>query len=142
MRSPESNWHAWVEKAENDLLNVRNNLAAGEVPWDTVCFHAQQAAEKMLKALLLRHGVPAPRTHDLTALLEACVLHDGRAETLRQRCRLLNPYSVDARYPAGFPDPDEREAREAIEAAQRVFDAVAAWLSEEGGRTSGQEGGP
>jgi HEPN domain-containing protein len=37
---------AWVSKAENDLLNVRNNLQAEQVPWDTVCFHCQQAAEK------------------------------------------------------------------------------------------------
>jgi len=31
----------WIRKAEADLLNIRNNLAATEIPWDTVCFHAQ-----------------------------------------------------------------------------------------------------
>ncbi len=36
----------WISRAENDLLNVRNNLAAQEIPWDTICFHSQQAAEK------------------------------------------------------------------------------------------------
>ena len=40
---------AWVSKAENDLLNVQNNLQAQKVPWDTVCFHCQQAAEKYLE---------------------------------------------------------------------------------------------
>jgi HEPN domain-containing protein len=35
----------WVEKAEHDLLNIDNNLTASKVPWDTVCFHAQQGAE-------------------------------------------------------------------------------------------------
>ncbi|MBM4080999.1 MAG: HEPN domain-containing protein, partial [Planctomycetes bacterium] len=54
MSDPEANWADWVGKADNDLLNVRNNLAAERVPWDTVCFHAQQAAEKMLKAFLVR----------------------------------------------------------------------------------------
>lgn len=39
----------WFHKAENDLQNIRNNLAAKEVPMDTVCFHAQQAIEKVLK---------------------------------------------------------------------------------------------
>jgi HEPN domain-containing protein len=128
MKSPESNWRSWVAKAENDLLNVRNNLTADEVPWDTVCFHAQQAAEKMLKALLLHRGVPAPRTHDLAALLEQCVMQDERAEALRGSCLLLNPYSVDARYPAAFPEPDEREARQAVEAARRISDAIVGWL--------------
>lgn len=31
----------WIRRAENDLLNVRNNLAAQEIPWDTICFHSQ-----------------------------------------------------------------------------------------------------
>ena len=44
---------AWPAKAENDLLNVENNLAAAHVPWDTISFHAQQAAEKLLKAFVV-----------------------------------------------------------------------------------------
>lgn len=60
----------WISRAENDLLNVRNNLAAQEVPWDTICFHSQQAAEKYLKAVLVFHTQPVPRTHDLD--LDAC----------------------------------------------------------------------
>lgn len=40
----------WLRKADNDLRNIANNLRPGgtdeDVPWDTVCFHAQQAAEK------------------------------------------------------------------------------------------------
>ncbi|MFC1833890.1 HEPN domain-containing protein [Thermodesulfobacteriota bacterium] len=48
MNDPES-VRRWLAKAENDLLNIRNNLSAAEVPWDTVCFHAQQTAERLLK---------------------------------------------------------------------------------------------
>jgi HEPN domain-containing protein len=33
----------WLRKAEQDLQNIRNNLAADNIPTDTVCFHAQQA---------------------------------------------------------------------------------------------------
>ena len=53
MSGRESNYASWLAKAEHDLLNIRNNLSAVQVPWDTVCFHAQQAAEKCLKALLI-----------------------------------------------------------------------------------------
>lgn len=42
----------WVLKAENDLLNVTNNLQAEQTPWDIVCFHCQQAVEKYIKAIL------------------------------------------------------------------------------------------
>lgn len=51
---------AWVLKAEHDLLNIENNLAAREIPWDTVCFHAQQCAEKYLKALLVSCKIDPP----------------------------------------------------------------------------------
>jgi len=56
MRGNETNHSAWVAKADSDLLNIENNLASELVPWDTVCFHAQQAAEKLLKAVVVRDG--------------------------------------------------------------------------------------
>ena len=37
----------WIAKAESDLLNIRNNLRAEQVPWDTICLHAQQAGERI-----------------------------------------------------------------------------------------------
>ena len=59
---------SWVSKAENDLLNIENNLAANDIPWDTVCFHAQQGGEKYLKALLVFQRIDFPKIHDLTEL--------------------------------------------------------------------------
>lgn len=41
MSATETNYEGWLAKAEHDLLNIKNNLTAAEVPWDTVCFHAQ-----------------------------------------------------------------------------------------------------
>ena len=49
MNDPDD-WREWLAKASNDLLNIDNNLRSQAIPWDTVCFHAQQAAEKLLKA--------------------------------------------------------------------------------------------
>ena len=71
MSSPESNFSAWLRKADHDLLNIENNLAATDIPWDTVCVHAQQVAEKVLKAFLVFHGRDLSKTHDLVALLES-----------------------------------------------------------------------
>ncbi len=53
MSGRESNYSACLAKADHDLLNIDNNLSAARVPWDTVCFHAQQAAEKLLKAFIV-----------------------------------------------------------------------------------------
>ena len=53
MSAARSNYRTWLAKAEHDLLNIENNLQGLEIPWDTICFHAQQAAEKFLKARIL-----------------------------------------------------------------------------------------
>ncbi len=45
-KSPE--YCAWVDRAKEDLLCIRNELAAAEKPWSVICFHAEQAAEKYL----------------------------------------------------------------------------------------------
>jgi len=47
---------AWVAKADEDRLCLENELKAEHTPWSVVCFHAQQAAEKYLKAFLVFHG--------------------------------------------------------------------------------------
>ncbi len=112
----------WVEKARSDLLNADNNLAAQEVPYDTVCFHCQQAAEKLLKGFLVAHGCEYPITHNLFVILEKVLEFDSGADSLRETLALLNPYSVEVRYPgdAWMPTPDD--AREARQAAQKVFE--------------------
>lgn len=57
--------HQWVQKADNDLKNATHTLKLGETcPTDTVCFHAQQCAEKYLKALLVFEGKDISKTHN------------------------------------------------------------------------------
>ncbi|MCX7016813.1 MAG: HEPN domain-containing protein [Candidatus Sumerlaeota bacterium] len=124
MSAPESNVDAWVRKALHDVLNIENNLAAREVPWDTVCFHAQQAAEKLLKGFLVFRGEARPRTHDLLDLLALCVRYDPELAGLEDDCRRLTHYAVDSRYPDHDLEPEEREGREMVEACRRVQDAI------------------
>lgn len=118
----------WIAKAENDLLNVRNNLKAEQVPWDTICFHAQQAAEKMLKAFVVSRGRAVSRTHDLVALLAEAVAEGGPLEVLEADCRLLTPYAVMLRYPGAVGEPSEQETLQAVEAAERVYERVRALI--------------
>ena len=111
---------AWLAKADNDLLNIANNLAAENIRWDTVCFHAQQAAEKSLKALLVHHGRLPSRTHDLIALLMECTVVDPTMAGLEQNCRPLNGYGVASRYPGDVYEPDGPISRQLIAHAQHV----------------------
>ena len=111
----------WLAKAKNDLLDADNNLQAEKVPFDTVCFHCQQAAEKLLKAFLVGNGQPAPRSHDLLLILERVLPLDNDAERLRDALALLMPYAVEIRYPDDWFMPSEEDAKEAREAANQVL---------------------
>jgi HEPN domain-containing protein len=116
----------WFQKAENDLLNVENNLQAERYASDTVCFHCQQAAEKYLKGFLAWHRMPFAKTHDLPELLKQIKQVAGAdAGMLPDYLFLLDPYSVSIRYPQEYEEePDREEVQEAIEAAY----AVRAWV--------------
>lgn len=114
----------WIAKAANDLLSADNNLRAESVPFDVVCFHCQQAAEKLLKAFLVAGGRVVPRTHDLLLLLEEVLTDAPTAETMREQLALLMPYAVEIRYPDEWFEPAAEDATEARLAAERV----GAWL--------------
>ncbi len=110
----------WIAKAKNDLLNVDNNLKAEEIPFDTVCFHCQQAVEKLLKAYLVANSNSYPITHDLILLLEKIIILNASAEVLRNDLALLMPYAVEFRYPDDWFMPTEEDAKEAREAVSHV----------------------
>jgi len=114
----------WIAKAKNDLLDVDNNLKAEEIPFDTVCFHCQQAAEKFLKAYLITNGESYPISHDLVLILEKILPLDASAEVLRDDLALLMPYAVEIRYPDDWFMPTAEDANEAREAVSHVM----SWL--------------
>jgi len=89
-----------------------------------LCFHAQQAAEKALKAVLAARSVPIEKTHDLEALLNDCIAAGQPLGPIRPEVDLLNPYSVASRYPDSGPNPTAEEGRAAAAAALNVVAVV------------------
>lgn len=115
----------WLAKARNDLPDADNNLAAAEIPFDTVCFHCQQAAEKLLKGYLVGKRVAYPITHNLFMIMEHILPLRSDVETLRDTLERLNPYAVEIRYPGDTDMPEEQDALSARQAAGEVL----AWLT-------------
>ncbi|MCX6550713.1 MAG: HEPN domain-containing protein, partial [Acidobacteria bacterium] len=71
----------WVARADEDL-SVARHLLAEKLPYHgAIGFHAQQAAEKFLKAYLVAHQVEFPKTHDLGRLLDLIAPVDGALAT-------------------------------------------------------------
>jgi len=71
----------WLQKAEGDYATAGRETRARRHPnYDAACFHAQQAAEKYLKAFLQEYNLLFPRTHSLIELLELCLPLDASFE--------------------------------------------------------------
>lgn len=114
----------WVAKAASHLGVARHLLSDGSPYVEVICFHAQQAAEKYLKAFLVERQIEFPKTHDLGALLDLVATTDPRlAESLRD-VTALTPYGVDVRYPSDLPEITAEDAREAVELARRLEDVI------------------
>ena len=118
MSVPERDASEWLKRAQNDLLNIRNNLPSAQVPWDTVVFHAQQVCEKLLKAIVANDGQSAPRTQ----LLSMCSKVESADPTLptdMDRLMLL----FGSRYPDA-KSPTEAEGRVAVSIAEKMMRIV------------------
>ena len=109
----------WVDKAEGDFATAGRELLVGSAPnYDAACFHAQQCAEKYLKARLVEAGVSVSRTHDLVVILDSLLGIEPSWESLRQYAEPLTDLAVEVRYPGTCAEKDD--ALEAVECAARV----------------------
>jgi HEPN domain-containing protein len=115
----------WIEKAGHDLVTARAVLTLPDGPTDTPCFHAQQAVEKALKALLTKHGKRFAKVHDLLVHFDAAVVLLPDLCPFRERIADLAGYAVTVRYPGDSPDPSRRDAQSAVRAAEEVVRMVA-----------------
>jgi len=121
----------WVRKAEHDLEAARRIMAVDEgCPYDTACFHCQQAVEKYLKALLTLLGIQAPYTHDLEKLA-ALVPAERQLSLSVTDLVAMNPYAVDVRYGDDWREPQREDAIRSLELAEVVRKEVRGLLPDE-----------
>ena len=117
----------WVDKAEGDFISARREYRARNRPnYDAACFHAQQSAEKYLKAYLQASDVPIPKTHDLVRLLSE-IPPTPVLESLRSAMATLTAYAVEYRYPGECAS--QEVAMEAITLCGAIRDELRHMLS-------------
>ncbi len=115
----------WLRRAHSDLALARMPPFTG-VLLEDLCFHAQQAAEKALKAVLVDSSIPIPRTHNITRLLEL-IPGDLTQPRAVQEAMILTDYAVASRYPGAYEPVEEEELQEAVALAV----AVVSWAEEQ-----------
>jgi HEPN domain-containing protein len=129
---------AWLERAAEDLLVadvlVEHLGRAGAEDEHALrvgaLFHAQQAAEKAMKALLIAEGHAAPRTHDLGALADRCVALAPDLQSALTDVEQLSGYAVRIRYPGEDLDLNSAEVAERVGIARTCLTAVRNRLSQ------------
>ncbi|HBW22057.1 MAG: hypothetical protein A2X28_09555 [Elusimicrobia bacterium GWA2_56_46] len=90
----------WISKAEGDFAIVeRESRVRKNRNNDAICFHAQQCAEKYLKARLAEAEKAFPKIHDLTVLLDMVQKLEPMWEIHRRDLAFLTDFAVKFRYP-------------------------------------------
>ena len=110
----------WLIHAESDLTYAKLGRSQPAVLRGQVAFHAEQAAEKALKAVLIQTEVEFPRTHDLQSLL--LLLRNSEISVGQdiEQASALTRFAVEARYPGDIEPITPEEVAQAIEVAERV----------------------
>jgi len=109
-----------LRKAEGDVEVVRALVDNTAITDDAIGFHAQQAIEKAMKAVLAINGVEFPRTHDLGFLLELADRDGVRIPDVVVEARWLTPWSAEFRYDDP-PVPDELDRHASLRSAEQAL---------------------
>jgi HEPN domain-containing protein len=114
---------SWLSKASDDLDAAMILCNHHPMKLENICFHAQQAAEKALNAVLVDNMVFPNKTHNLGEIVSCVEPYMGDLENLRPKALFLNPYAVEHRYPNELYI-DEDTARLAIDYASDIVQRV------------------
>lgn len=100
----------WLGLANTDLVGAKALLDLGERFLALSAFHAQQAAEKALKAYLVFQSIRVPKSHDIGDLVVLIELKDKKLSELLKPCLELTDYAVAYRYPDAQKQPLTHQA--------------------------------
>jgi HEPN domain-containing protein len=121
-------YKVWIKRAYNSLALAKVEKT-DEICYEDLCYNAQQAVEKGLKALLIYYGENITRslkTHDLFVLLKNLeryvVVPDDMIDAA-----VLTEYATGTRYPGDYEEVNEQSYQDAIKAAENSLD----WVSKQ-----------
>ncbi len=134
-RFPPDDPREWLNRARSNLAQAEQGIEIPDVYLEDLCFNAQQAAEKALKAVLIEHELEFPYVHDLVKLMET-LLQGGHdvPDKVREAAR-ISQYAVAARYPGSL----ESLTRQDYEEALILATTVVRWAEDVIGSDSSEE---
>jgi HEPN domain-containing protein len=113
----------WAERAEGDWKAAGILSSAKDAEYNAACFHYQPCAEKYIKALLCRLGVPFKKSHDLGELVER-LPRDKRPTVSSEELETLSEHAVDSRYPGVGDELGRQDADAAQHTSGKIREFV------------------
>jgi HEPN domain-containing protein len=124
MRTPEQvKWdfvQQWLNRAHKDLAAGEVLFKGGFEDYENVGFHAQQSAEKFIKAFLVSHQIEFPKTHDIALLRQLVTRVDPELAEKLAIADALTPYGVEFRYPGDLPLVSSSEGERVLRLAEQT----------------------
>ncbi|MCL2079394.1 MAG: HEPN domain-containing protein [Oscillospiraceae bacterium] len=121
----------WIRFAQMDYDAAKNiSVLFHPVPLEIVCFHCQQAAEKILKAYALANGEPLMKTHDLSVIIAQCKKHNQEFSNLDRIGIMLNDYAVIHKYPTKEDTVTEGDMNIALDNALEILEFAKVRIAE------------
>lgn len=120
MRNDPTDPQTWLTRARSNLKRAELGRQDPAILFEDLCFDAQQAAEKALKAICVHRQIPFERVHSLVYLTD---LLEQAGLTLPQevkRADELTAYAVEGRYPGFAATVEEAEYRAAVQLARLI----------------------
>ena len=111
---------AWLLRAKGNLNLAEKGGRLKGVLFEDLCFNAQQAAEKALKAICLAQGIDIPRTHSLVHLMDILEALGMEIPSNVRDADILTQYAVQSRYPSIMEEITRSEYRDALKLAANV----------------------
>ncbi len=122
---------AWLARAKSNLTIAELGSSRPGIFLEDLCFDAQQAAEKALKAVCVHRNLDFPKTHSLVILMDILESVSLQIPPAVKAADGLTSYAVQARYPGWGEKVTEEEYRRALELARRVVSWVESILGGE-----------
>lgn len=123
MRRPPSRHSAaaWIAKADEDIDAAILCLGTGRMT-NVAAFHTQQAAEKLLKALIAMAGIEPPRVHDLAELNDLAVSSTPEIGRVSEAIETITSWAVLTRYPTrgDTPPPTSGEIADVLSLVKQL----------------------
>ena len=115
----------WLRRARSNLARARATGISPDILLEDLCFDAQQACEKALKAVLVWKGRTIPRTHSIGELVSEVEATGVVVPATVVDAAVLTDYAVSARYPGPAEAVSPADHHEAV----RLADAVVVWVT-------------